>query len=380
LKKKRILLISDWFFPGFRAGGPIRSTYNMCVALKDEFEISVVTSIKDHGETLPYYGIKPNVWNNDIITGVSVFYLDRTTFTIRQYINLVCTNKYDFVYLNHLYSPFYVILPLLLKWRNNIQGKIILCPRGALHSGALAEKKFKKILFIKTIRFLKWHKFIHFHATNEKEAKEIEKYFPGSEITIAGNFPGNIPSATTEIFKKKGELNLIYIARIAKIKNLLFVLEALENIKGSVKFTIIGPVEDEQYFNSCKKYAETLPANINIEFKGPLSPNEIDKQLSQNHLYVLATNGENFGHSIFEALKNHRPILISDRTPWRNLHENSAGWDLSLNHPEKFSHALQTALNWDDNEFKNFCDGAASFAEKFISSLNLKEEYKKVFA
>lgn len=352
----------------------------MCLAIKEEFQISVVTSNKDHGDIISYEGIKANVWNNDIIPGISVFYIDRNTFSKQQYKKLISSKEYDFIYLNHLYSPFYVIFPLYLKWKNKIPAKVVLCPRGALHSGALAEKKFKKILFIKTIRFLKWHKFIHFHATNEKEAREIQKYFPGSQVTIAGNFPGIIPSDATQIFKKKGELNLIYIARIAKIKNLLFVLEVLKDIKGLVKFTIIGPVEDEQYFILCKKYAETLPSNIKVEFKGAISPNEIDEQLSQNHLYVLATNGENFGHSIFEALKNHRPVLISDRTPWRNLREKFAGWDLDLKYPQKFVEAINTAVNWEDSEFKNICKASSNLVLNYVQSLDLKQEYKKIFA
>ena len=35
---KRILICMDWYEPGFKAGGPIRSVANIVNALKDEFE------------------------------------------------------------------------------------------------------------------------------------------------------------------------------------------------------------------------------------------------------------------------------------------------------------------------------------------------------
>jgi hypothetical protein len=65
----------------------------------------------------------------------------------------------------------------------------------------------------------------------------------------------------------------------------------------------------------------------------------------------MATWGENFGHSIAEALNHGLPVVISDRTPWRNLHKISAGWDIPLNQAA-FEIVLQICLSMDNQDYQ----------------------------
>ena len=46
---KKLLIISNFFKPGFRAGGPIKSIDLICKNLKNDFNILVVTSSRDIG-------------------------------------------------------------------------------------------------------------------------------------------------------------------------------------------------------------------------------------------------------------------------------------------------------------------------------------------
>jgi len=63
-KKKRLILI-EWFAPGYKAGGPIQSCVNICRALHTQYDIFVLTSDTDHGETAPYPGKISNQWITD---------------------------------------------------------------------------------------------------------------------------------------------------------------------------------------------------------------------------------------------------------------------------------------------------------------------------
>ena len=56
MNKKKILLFTDWYEPGYKAGGPIQSTRNFVVAMHELYSISVITSDTDLGETKPYEG------------------------------------------------------------------------------------------------------------------------------------------------------------------------------------------------------------------------------------------------------------------------------------------------------------------------------------
>ncbi len=100
---------------------------------------------------------------------------------------------------------------------------------------------------------------------------------------------------------------------------------------------------------------------------GSLQKNELQKTFRQNHLFVLPTTGENFGHSIFESFLFGRPVLISDRTPWKQLYKRKVGWDLSLDEPESFGKAIEAAAAWEQQEFEYFAISSWNFAHNFIS-------------
>ena len=70
---KKLLIVSNFFKPGFRAGGPIKSIDLICKNLKDDYNILVVTSSRDIGTYQNYDDIKPNtILNRD---GYKVIYL-----------------------------------------------------------------------------------------------------------------------------------------------------------------------------------------------------------------------------------------------------------------------------------------------------------------
>jgi len=370
----------DWFSPGYKAGGPIQSCVNLANALKNEYEIFVVTSDTDHGETKPYPGIKPNSWQADLFPGIKVFYINSPTFKRSGLKNLINSIQPDFIHLNHLFSPFYVILPLWLKWRNKINGQIILCPRGALHKSALSEKSYKKLPFIFFMRMVKMNLFIRFHATNEKEEKEIMHYFPGSAIFVANNLPEANQPELKKTTKIKDTLTCIFISRIVPIKNLLFLLEILNKINSEVFLTIAGPIEDENYWKICQKKIGELPTCISVKYIGSLKKEEIKNTLVEHHLFILPTTGENFGHSIFESFLSGRPVLISDQTPWKPSPETKTGWALPLDKPELFQQAIETAVKWSQDEFDEYSINSWNFAHRFINDRDLINQYKILFS
>ena len=72
--KPKVLIFVDWFLPGYKAGGPIKSVANIVQSLKEELDFSIVTSNTDFGETEPYTGIQPNEWLQQ--DGFRVMYQD----------------------------------------------------------------------------------------------------------------------------------------------------------------------------------------------------------------------------------------------------------------------------------------------------------------
>jgi glycosyltransferase involved in cell wall biosynthesis len=378
--KKKILIMVDWFTPGYKAGGPIQSCHNIALALKNDYDIYILTTDTDHGDTEPYKNIEPDTWLTNIDPVINIYYARKKTLSFGQLAKEIHSLQADYVYLNHLFSPYFVLLPLWLKYASKIKGKVIVCPRGALYDSALSVKRYKKIPFLLLLKRMRVYKKVLFHATNSREKEAIEKYFPGSQVIIANNLPKIDQKQYISCEKIAGKIKCVFIARIVAIKNLLFLLSALEKVKAIVELTIIGPQEDEVYWEECKKRIEQLPDNISVEYAGTKQNSELSLILQQHHLFILPTTGENFGHSIFEALSAGRPVLISDQTPWLGLNSKKAGWDLPLNNISEFSKVIEESAGWDQHQFDEYGRGAWQYAHQFITNPDLIKEYHNLFA
>lgn len=377
--KKKVLVLVDWFAPGYKAGGPIQSCVNFAFAMKNVFDLSVLTTDTDHGDAVPYEGVPAGRWINNIDPGFRVNYLPKAALSRHLMRTAILAAEADFVYLNALFSPLFVIYPLWLKYRGELKSEVVLCPRGALYDSALSVKPWKKTPYLRLFRLLGVHKKILFHATNQREKEAIERFFPGSRIVIADNLPNaNQPEFRTTP-KETGKIKCIFIARIVPIKNLLFLLHALADVRQQVELTVIGPVEDKEYWESCQQAISQLPDNIRVSYEGPKKNNELMPLLQQHHLFVLPTTGENFGHSILEALLAGRPVLISDQTPWLGLTAKKTGWDLSLSDPAAFAAVIAEVAGWDQPVFDQWAQSAWQFAQKFVSDPTLINQYLNLF-
>lgn len=380
MEKKKILVLVDWFAPGYKAGGPIQSCVNFAFAMKNEFSIHVLTTDTDHGETAPYADITPGQWTNSLHPDIRVFYLQKKGLSparVREQIRAV---QPDFIYLNHLFSPLFVVYPLWLKYTGWLKGQVVVCPRGALYDSALAVKTWKKTPFLWLFRRMGLHRRVLFHATNEREKAAILRYFPGSRILIADNLPNMNQPAFVSCPKRGGAVRFIFVARLVAIKNLLFFLRALEKVRATVELTVVGPVEDKGYWEECRAQISRLPANISVNYLGPRRNDELMPLLQEHHIFVLPTTGENFGHSIFEALLAGRPVLISDQTPWLGLTARRSGWDLPLNDQDGFARIVEETAGWDQDRFDEWARSAWKFARHFIENPELQHQYLQLFA
>lgn len=378
---KKLLIFVDWFLPGYKAGGQIQSCANLANALKDTVEVYVVTSDRDLGDEKPYPSIKADEWNV-LANNLHVNYLSpgnrglKTLSTIIRWVNPQC------IYLNSMFSFNFTLLPIEAANRNGgMQRKIILAPRGMLHTGALQYKKVKKKLFFQAFKLRGLQKKVTFHATDATEKADIKRVF-GKKVSIefVKDFPSPVQQPLEITVKKPESLRCIFISRISPKKNLLFLLTALQQVSANLQLTVAGPVEDEKYWAACQALIASLPANIQVQYLGALPNHELPAVYRQHHLFLLPTHGENFGHVIFEAFSNGRPVLISNCTPWNNLEEKGIGWDLSLSDKSGFLEKIGIATAWNQEEFNAYCRASWQFAHDYINNSGLKAKYLQLFS
>ena len=51
--RKKVLIAIDWYLPGYKAGGPIRSCASIINCLKNDFDFAVITSDTDFSDDTP---------------------------------------------------------------------------------------------------------------------------------------------------------------------------------------------------------------------------------------------------------------------------------------------------------------------------------------
>ena len=363
--KKKILILNGWFLPGFKGGGPVQSCNNLIQNLHDEFDFYVLTSDRDLKDKEPYKNVKINEWNK--LYNANVYYLspDKQNFKgIKEIINSI---DFDAMYLNNYFNFKFTITPLLLKKFHKIKNiRTILAVRGDFTAGC-ETKKIKKYTFIFVSKILGIYNNILWHATNENEKKDILKKFPKANIVVIPNLKEKYVEKKLSIIKKENELKLVFISRIAPIKNIKYALNVLNSIKsGKVIFDIYGPIEDEKYWNDCKDVINGLPSNVTVNYKGELQHDQIASTYQKYHVCFYTTLGENFGHAIVEAMMNNCICLISKGvTPWDGyiykLHLGS-----ELNNKDGFINDINKLLKMNQKEF----EGLVKLNNDFIKNNN----------
>ena len=93
MHKIRILVLIDYYLPGYKAGGPIRTLTNMVDSLQDEYEFLVVTRDRDLGDKQAYPNVKTNVWVNADAT--SIYYISKEHWGIRSIFSILNNTNYD---------------------------------------------------------------------------------------------------------------------------------------------------------------------------------------------------------------------------------------------------------------------------------------------
>ena len=378
-QKVRLLVCVDWFDPGVRAGGPIRSCVNLVELLHGDLQINVLTGDRDLGAKAAYPGVsigKCNDWKGK----ATVWYATRWQHFSGAFLRAIHRSQPRAVYLNSMFSVTGTVIPLLMRgfcWRR----KFIVAPRGMLKPTALCIRRSKKMAWLKFLRLTGLARGILFHATSEEEAKEIRTVFGSSaRIVLIPNVPC-VPAETICLQEKwPAELRLSLVGRVHPIKNVLFVIRLLKSLRFKCSLDVVGPTEDLRYYAECQAEAAELPSNISVRFSGSVTNDQAISLVRNSHVMILPTLGENFGHAIFEALAIGVPVLISDQTYWRGLESDAAGWDLPLNQPEDFRSILDRLGAMGNSEYQLLQKSAHRRALRFFQENDLKHAYLEMFS
>jgi glycosyltransferase involved in cell wall biosynthesis len=376
--KPQVLVFIDWYKPHFKAGGPVRSMVNLVDQLGGDVDFHIVTGDRDYTATAPDDQLAADGWTVQD-SGEHVWYASPAGRSLRTWRALLAIRAWDVVYINGIWSRWSSLLPLLLL-RGGPQRRIV-AVRGMLADGVMGQKGPLKRAVLLALRVSGCFRDVEFQATSDGEVDDIRRWI-GSGATIH-RIPnlgrGTHLSAAVPIAKQPGALRLVSVGRIAPEKNTLYAIERLSDLAGEVHFDLYGTIYDTGYWQRCQAAIERLASNVKVRWHGEVPPEMVPQVLAQAHAVFMPSVGENFGHSMLEALSVGRPLLISDRTPWRDLERRQAGWDLPLDRPDRFHAALGALVGMGQEQYEGMAHGAFELGKKAVGNDADVARYRGLF-
>lgn len=375
----RILTLSDYYLPGYKGGGIMRTLCNMVDRLGDDFHFKVITRDRDMGDSKPYPRILDGAWQP--VGRAEVFYLPPRKRTLRELRRLIRETEHDALYLNGCFSRTFTIRPLVLRRLGMLpRVPLVLAPRGEFSAGAMRIKSLKKRVYLSLTKALGFYRGVVWQVSSEYEESDVRRWIgAGASVAVVPEMPPPVDVVEYNpvgLGKITGQLEILFLARVSRKKNLDGALRMLEGLEGEIALNIYGPLEDEDYWVDCQKIISRLPNNVRVRYRGVVEYERVGEVMGGHDLFFMPTFGENFGHVILEALLAGCPVLISDQTPWRGLHDRGVGWDIPLKDPGAFRAVLRQCVRMDAEEYSVWSRRARAYGLEQAQDGSVVEQYR----
>jgi glycosyltransferase involved in cell wall biosynthesis len=337
-----LLIFTDWYVPGYKAGGPIQSVFNLADLMSKHYKVKIVTRNVDYQSVDAYLDIIPNVWTQ-LSENHEVMYCSSDKINSKLIKQLVKQNTGNRILINGLFSFYFSFLPLLFAVVYGAK-QLFVSVRGMLHQSALSVKPFKKQIFLAFARGFGLYKSCILLASNQEESEEIKKVLGNQvKIKIINNIPLIVKELSIENKRFKShnnQLRILFLGRISEEKNPNLLLDALKDEILPIKLTFCGAYVNQSYFELFHNKLKNLPINLESHYINELPHHQIQDLFSETDVMVLPSLGENFGHAIFESFAFATPVIIGNNTPWKNIKEQEIGIEINPNSVDELKEAI----------------------------------------
>jgi len=185
-------------------------------------------------------------------------------------------------------------------------------------------------------------------------------------------------------YVKKGELMFLHVSRIAPNKDLVTIIEALNQLKDKVKFKLLvvgQKMEWSDYYKKVENKIKEYKLEKNVKLLGKVSDEEKIKLFKCADLYLHASYfGEGFGIPIVEAQAAGVPAIASDLFKETGvIKDGQNGLIFKRRNPEELSNKIIKVLS-DSKLRQRLVKGGKKYSSQFSwkeSANKMAKYYKK---
>ncbi|HDR3895452.1 MULTISPECIES: glycosyltransferase family 4 protein [Bacillus] len=292
-------------------------------------------------------------------------YIIKAIKEINAYINLI---KPDIIHVHSSFAGLYVRLLYFIKRKN---AKIVYCSHGWSFLMDTSQLKKRVYSLIERVLALKTDTIVNISL--DEYTNSLKYHLPKNKSTIIYNGisdRSNDKRVSLEI--EKDCINLLFVGRFDKQKGLDILIDIFKNNNlPKIKLYIIGePVVSQAEF----KFPQNV---INL---GWIDNKLLDSYYSDMDAVIMPSRWEGFGLVAIEAMKNRKPVIVSNRGALPELiNQEVNGYIFDL---EKPNDLVDILLNLDKIELKEMGKrGRNIYEEKFTSNImnrKIIEEYQKL--
>lgn len=377
MHKETVLIFNRGYLPGKKLGGPVTSIRNFCKFFSSEYTIKIITWDHDFGSSIRFEGICEG-WND--VENTKVLYLRENEIKYKNILKIITDEKPVFCYLSGTITSYLNFNDMIIKACKKTQTPVLIVPRGDICKNALKIKPLKKAIAIVCCKLKGAFKTAYFQSTLKEESYYLKKIFSveNNRIFEIPNLPSTIEPELLK-YSPHNTVELVFISRITRKKNLIDVIKSVNEAKSTVKLDIYGPIEDENYWIQCKTQIEKAPKNVSITYKGALDPDSAKEVFKQYDAFIFETLSENYGHVIIESLSCGCPVILSKgTTPWDDI-DSYAGYTAELGDINSFSLIIDRIARMNKEDYCVLRKHARDYAVKKTDIDNLLKQYRKMF-
>lgn len=158
------------------------------------------------------------------------------------------------------------------------------------------------------------------------------------------------------------------VARLAKEKNLDFLLESLQKLKEMMayrsktfRYLLIGEGLEQ---NHLKEKCRNLGLEQEVVFVGNVANREIKNYLSASDLFLFSSKSETQGIVVLEAMAAGTPVVAVEATGIRDVVKTGENGILTAEDSDDFAQAVEQAL-YNPTRYKTLCEGAKNTAMNY---------------